>query len=262
MQNLTQKIVEYTEYLKSLDLQVSMHFLPVIVKKFPYKTWQNLLKYNVHAHPYCIKVKSCGNSEKCIAHQRALISSQPFVHGCKSCYAGVLDFVYPITQRGQAVGYVAVSGYKGNGEVVDITLFSTLRENIEEDKLKVIIAPICVMLENLISACEKAEESECNMMLQYLAENHTDITLSSFCDYFARSKSYVSHTFKNRFGVSFSTYCNNLKLADAKNLLLVTDFSITEIAINVGFNDSSYFVQLFKQKYGVSPLQFRKKNNA
>ncbi|MBE5732713.1 MAG: helix-turn-helix transcriptional regulator [Clostridiales bacterium] len=263
MNNLTQKIVSYIEYLTSIDFQVSMHFLPDCVKKLPYQVWQKLLKYNSHNNPYCIKVKACGNSEKCIAHQRSIINFESFVYGCKTCYAGVKEFVYTITVRDKIIGYVVASGYKGDsGEILDKPLYdnSLKSEPLCEALLNTLLAPLCIMLENLFEKCEKAEDSEYNLMLQYLAENHTTVTLSSFCKYFSRSKSYVSHMFKNAFGVSFSAYCNDLKLNDAKNLLLITDTSITDIAMNSGFNDVSYFVRLFKEKYGQSPLQYRKKN--
>ena len=53
-------------------------------------------------------------------------------------------------------------------------------------------------------------------------------------------------------------YCNNLKLSDAKKLLLETDASVTEIALDVGFNDAAYFINLFRKSYGITPLQYRK----
>lgn len=264
MNALTQKIINYTEYLISQGFSLSMHFLPQSVKKLPYQVWQKLIKYNSHNNPYCIRVKACGNSEACIAHQRSIINSSDFDCGIKTCFACVKEYIYPIKLREQKIGYVAVSGYKGdsNSGIVDTALFDVAvkSESVPENLLQTLLAPLCVMLENLFSLCEKMEESEYNMMLQYLAENHTTVTLASFCKYFSRSKSYVSHTFKSTFGVSFSAYCNNLRLNDAKNLLLVTDSSVTDIAINSGFNDVSYFVRLFKERYGLSPLQFRKKN--
>ncbi len=265
MYNLTQKIVNYIEYLISQEFYVSMHYLPQSVKKLPYQIWQKLLRFNSHNNPYCIKVKACGFSEKCIAYQRSMINSSDFIDSkCNTCHAQVQEYVYPIVVRDKAIGYVAASGYKSRiaSDVIDKTLYNIAlkSEQLPEKQLNALLAPLCIMLENLFLMCEKVEESEYNMMLQYLAENHTTVTLSSFCKYFSRSKSYVSHTFKNTFGVSFSAYCNDLKLNDAKNLLLITDTSITDIAMNTGFNDVSYFVRLFKEKYKLSPLQYRKKN--
>ena len=66
--------------------------------------------------------------------------------------------------------------------------------------------------------------------------------------------------FKKENGMSIRAYCNDLKLEDAKKLLLHTDSSVTEIAFDVGFHDASYFIFLFKKRFGLSPLQFRRKN--
>ena len=40
-------------------------------------------------------------------------------------------------------------------------------------------------------------------------------------------------------------------------LLRTTDLDITDIAFRVGFNDSSYFIQAFKKKNGMTPKQYR-----
>ena len=42
-------------------------------------------------------------------------------------------------------------------------------------------------------------------------------------------------------------------------LLRTTDLDVTEIAFRVGFNDSSYFIQAFKKKVGMTPKQYRNK---
>lgn len=48
------------------------------------------------------------------------------------------------------------------------------------------------------------------------------------------------------------------RLNIAKQLLLESDFSITEIAYRCGFSDASYFSKVFRSSVGVSPLEYRK----
>ena len=43
----------------------------------------------------------------------------------------------------------------------------------------------------------------------------------------------------------------------AKKLLVDSSLIIKEIAQNVGYNDQNYFSKAFKQKYGLSPSEFR-----
>lgn len=107
------------------------------------------------------------------------------------------------------------------------------------------------------------EEDSCeyNLMLQYLNEYHTMVSLEDLSRHFGRSKSYISHMFKKTGGMSVREYCNHLKLEDAKRILISSDRSVTEIGLEVGFQDVSYFVNLFKKRYGNTPLQYRKQYN-
>ena len=49
-----------------------------------------------------------------------------------------------------------------------------------------------------------------------------------------------------------------MRLKHAQTALLTTDSSITDIALEYGFNDSNYFKDLFKKVYGKSPREYRK----
>lgn len=58
---------------------------------------------------------------------------------------------------------------------------------------------------------------------------------------------------------SVSEIITNRKLMEAKNLLINTSKSISEIAFEVGYNETSYFSNVFKKKSGYSPSEFREK---
>lgn len=58
-------------------------------------------------------------------------------------------------------------------------------------------------------------------------------------------------------GTSISEYINSQKLAKAKNLLQESTLNISEIAYQLGYSSPGYFSTSFKNKYGVSPKQFR-----
>ena len=97
-------------------------------------------------------------------------------------------------------------------------------------------------------------------ILRYVKRNHTDnITLNTICKQFGCSRSYVSHCFKKSIGKNFREYLTEMRLEDAKSLLAYSNLTVTEIALSVGFCDSAYFSNIFKKKYGVSPITYRKK---
>lgn len=58
-------------------------------------------------------------------------------------------------------------------------------------------------------------------------------------------------------GISISEYINSQKLAKAKSLLQDSNLNISEIAYQLGYSSPGYFSTSFKNKYGVSPKQFR-----
>ena len=120
------------------------------------------------------------------------------------------------------------------------------------------IPPLSCMLERLFYEHRENETDEYNQILQFLNEYHANISVSHIAEYFGRSVSHISHLFKSKSGISVSEYCNRLRLCDAEKLLRKTNLSVTQIALDVGFCDTSYFIRLFKKRYNQSPLQYRK----
>ncbi len=93
----------------------------------------------------------------------------------------------------------------------------------------------------------------------YLKKHHTEkITSEDICEKFFCSRSYLSHTFKSKSGMSIREYINRLRIDDAKNLLTYSSLNITEIATAVGFTDSNYFSKTFKNLTGTAPAKYRK----
>lgn len=60
-------------------------------------------------------------------------------------------------------------------------------------------------------------------------------------------------------GVSSKQYLLDLKMTEAKRLLLFSEFNVNEIAFQLGFKDSSYFSRIFKKKTTLSPSDFLEK---
>ena len=58
-------------------------------------------------------------------------------------------------------------------------------------------------------------------------------------------------------GQSVSEIIETRKLIEAKNLLINTNKTISEIGFEVGYNEKSYFTSVFKKKSGQTPKEFR-----
>ncbi|OBZ17142.1 AraC family transcriptional regulator [Bacillus sp. FJAT-26390] len=71
------------------------------------------------------------------------------------------------------------------------------------------------------------------------------------------SASYLSKVFKDQMGVTIVEYTNEKRLEEARTLLALEFLTIEEISRKTGFNYPSYFIAMFKKKYGVTPLRYR-----
>ena len=73
---------------------------------------------------------------------------------------------------------------------------------------------------------------------------------------------YLSKLFKNKMNMNLREYINQLRIEEAKRLLISTSMSISEIASNVGYYNISYFSTVFHKLVGVSPFDWRNSSGA
>lgn len=96
-------------------------------------------------------------------------------------------------------------------------------------------------------------------MVSYIQQNYTGkILLREFGEQFHLSEKYISRYFKDHFHITLSQYVTYLRLEHAKQMLQETNISVTEVAMQSGYQNISYFIRSFKKTYGVSPLKYRK----
>ena len=67
---------------------------------------------------------------------------------------------------------------------------------------------------------------------------------------------------KNNFQKSVSEIIETRKLIEAKNLLIHTEKSVSEIGFELGYNEKSYFTRVFRNKLSITPTQFREMTRA
>lgn len=87
----------------------------------------------------------------------------------------------------------------------------------------------------------------------------TELSVELVANRFDYNPMYFGRLFKELFNQSFSEYITELRLNKSKIYLEQDHIAIKEIGMKVGFNNSSYFVTLFKKHTGVSPSEYRNK---
>ncbi|MCT4585363.1 MAG: AraC family transcriptional regulator [Peptostreptococcaceae bacterium] len=106
--------------------------------------------------------------------------------------------------------------------------------------------------------------SRVNLVMDYIENNlQKDLTIEELSDIACFSRYHFSRIFKSITGEGIYQYIKRIRLQRAIHLIRVNkNKSITDIAMDVGFNLSSNFSYAFKKYYGLSPSQIRNSTNS
>ena len=239
-----------------------------------------LLEYEVHCVPICAYLKSYPRlMKRCVNNKRMLTEKAPENPYYSCCYAGVEEYVYPITDGGKIIMCVNISGYRGNTEKskklsrlvsrycgADFdTLYGSLSdEPVDAQMIEKMIRPMEYMIKRLHAACEKENSymSESRKIftraLKFIYDNYmSNISCGDVAAAVSYSEAYLRRVFKKECGISIMKYINKVRCEQAEYMLRTTDLGITEIAYSCGFSDSNYFSTAFKNFSGVCPKKYR-----
>lgn len=84
------------------------------------------------------------------------------------------------------------------------------------------------------------------------------LTVGDVAAYIHRSESYIMKKFQAELGIHVGTYIMRCKLEEARSMLIYTEKSLAEISAYLCFSSQSYFQNVFKKNYGITPMQFRR----
>ena len=86
-----------------------------------------------------------------------------------------------------------------------------------------------------------------------------DISMEEMAGKLHVHPSHLMRVFKKEKGITISHYRNLRRIKEAKELILFSHLSMTEIAIMVGFSNPQYFSKFFKEVEGCTPVEYKKK---
>ena len=115
------------------------------------------------------------------------------------------------------------------------------------------------LLERVYLTVQKKDVSVIVQVKKYLQENYmNDISLKDLAEMVCVSPSYFSTFFKNTTGENYKAYLIKIRMEEALRLVMNTDYKTYEIAERVGYNNVRRFVDAFKNRYDMSPMDYRK----
>ncbi|MGO4495772.1 helix-turn-helix transcriptional regulator [Paenibacillus sp. 2RAB27] len=106
------------------------------------------------------------------------------------------------------------------------------------------------------AATDKVKE-----IVSYINLNYGEkLSLDKIAEKFYSSKYYLAHSFKNQLGISIGNYIKEVRLFHSYRMLGSTNDKIVTIALANGFSNVRSFNEAFKEKYKVTPAEFREEN--
>ncbi len=98
-------------------------------------------------------------------------------------------------------------------------------------------------------------------VIKYINENYNQITdIEEIAAHFYISKYHLCRIFNKNLGIPLIAYLNTIKIREACRMIKHGEGNLTEIAMQCGFNSSSYFCKVFKNEKGISPTEYRKRH--
>lgn len=96
-------------------------------------------------------------------------------------------------------------------------------------------------------------------VLTYIEEHyHEHLSTQDMADLTGYSREYFCRLFKKYFKQGFQQYLTNYRLDRAEELLTDGDRTIAQIIMETGFADEKSFFKAFREKYGMTPMQYKK----
>lgn len=152
--------------------------------------------------------------------------------------------------------------------VWSISLFQILRDYHELDEIDEMLANEIV--ESVVSfntICNQMHrnndyakmQSAVQKVVEYIVQHYGEtITREQLGTIACLNSTYLARIFKTETGKSMGNYILDEKIKKAKQLLEVSEMTISEVAQAVGYDNFSYFSKLFKNRTGMSPKEYRK----
>lgn len=166
----------------------------------------------------------------------------------------------------QALPQLSLSAEQG-GYLTHILLQieQEIADNKETHLLRALLYQVLAWLNNVYRSQNSLEEkSQSPKVVRFfqLVDQHccSEHTVLFYASELCITSGYLNDLVKKESGISAKQFIINRLMTEAKRLLLSSESPVSDIAWKLGFGDSSYFIRLFRNETGFSPLAFRKRH--
>lgn len=265
------------ELIQCLQHGTNLHIGVLFFNNYGNKKCQLPYRHTIHSREVCDELKGKGKKEykRCfacrnLAIKKALKTQKPFGGVCIN---GIYEYTHPVVIQGDVaciiyIGNILVDGRGREKLEKNLGERAKLINTLEKD----FTYQTCAVVGNLIESYirfllekygyqSKEENPLIENIKNYLqAYLEYDISVSHITSVFHYNQQYLGRLFKKETGLSIREYILQQRIDRAQLLLENSGDTVSEIASRVGFNSVNYFNRHFKNKYGMSPTQYRNRN--
>ncbi len=177
-----------------------------------------------------------------------------YTKSCSSMYAKIYDIQLSLSILSKYQQILAYTNY------AEAKYYNTMINSQDINEQENILIKLCT---KIIMELKDASSHDniINKVKIFVEENYMDsnLCLNSISEIVSLSSPYVNRLFKQKIGQSFNDYVNDIRMSKARDLLINTGFTTSEICEKIGMANNTYFYTLFKQKSGMTPSQYRMK---
>ncbi len=113
-----------------------------------------------------------------------------------------------------------------------------------------------------VDAPVTSKESYIKQAVTFIVNNETNLSVEDVANSCALSREYLTRICKQTIGVSLKELITICRLRTARNYLRNTRVTVSALSEQLGFNNKKYFVRVFRETFGMTPLQYREREHA
>ncbi|SDZ67639.1 Two-component response regulator, YesN/AraC family, consists of REC and AraC-type DNA-binding domains [Evansella caseinilytica] len=141
---------------------------------------------------------------------------------------------------------------------------TTIKKIIEADHLEeilVIVESIIAVINRYLDEVYVSSNLSIQNVKKYIISHyHQELYLELLAEQVSLSPRYLSDLFKKEEGIGITRYIKQIRITEAKKLLMNTNLKVADIAAKVGYTNYPYFVKTFREETGLPPEKYRQKH--
>lgn len=225
------------------------------------------------------RVESCDRSDK--EHMELAAKSRQTC--AYTCHAGLMEVITPIVYEDVVIAYLQIGQFRDTEQVYSSRdrirktaeacglppeeLLALYEKNPElsREKLRALLNIIHILIRSFWEdgLILRNRSMRSVKIEQYISEHLGEpLSVEALCRQFSMSKFALYSLFREEFHCTVNGYILEKRMALARKLLKGSTGNITQVAESCGFADYNYFIRVFRDRMGITPLQYRKQSEA